>query len=299
MAFEMHDEWSAFKVRVETEHAKVVQKRKEEEKKKEEEEAARKEAEERERIRRLTEKEREEEVERRKERARRKQRRSAILENEVNRPGTTSEEDKRWWKETFEDEMEKAIERARCADYEDKVKERAKSLPADSNAKGEELVNLALYPPFFELLGVVEDGCNAAIGFFEQPGFASLPAGATEHTFSYRTPTLLPGGECVVFVRTQPARARAAAERGGGPLAAICWSVTFPERFDVAIKNRLKEKNYVALAIRSQQTLRIALNAMWQGMSPEEKTAAQSWTASRYDSEVKSTPAAPHRASNP
>ena len=239
----------------------------------------------------MTEKEREEEVERRKERARRKQRRSAILENEVNRPGTTSEEDKRWWKETFEDEMEKAIERARCADYEDKVKERAKSLPADSNAKGEELVNLALYPPF-RASGVVEDGCNAAIGFFEQQDSLSQPEQRSTRFVPHSD--AFARGECVVSsAPSPPAPGRHRTRRR--TLAAICWSVTFPERFDVAIKNRLKEKNYVALAIvPSDAPNRLERDVARNESRREDGSPIVDCVALR--SEVKSTPAAPHRA---
>lgn len=214
-------------------------------------------------------------------------RRTALIA-QLRQTGTAADEDRQWFRETFQEELERAVATIVLKEHDDHIKEEFARIPALSIAKAPALVDAQLVPLEMYVLDNVAAIVDKIIKAFRLNGLDPV-TDATRYTAKARTRLKLPEvGECVtLYVRTQPSRAAKVVDKENES-AAITWSLLFDANSEVrdAVNAELLAHDYQRgvlkgkeqVQVTSVQTLRGALNGLWNGVfSPQTKENAELW----------------------
>jgi hypothetical protein len=218
--------------------------------------------------------------------------RRAALIQQLRQTGTVAAADRQWFRETFAEGLERAVATIVLKEHDDHVKKEFARIPASSIAKAPDLVDARLVPLEMYVLDNVVAIVDKIVAAFKRNNLHPI-TDAIKYTAKARARLTLPEvGECAtLYVRTQPSKAAKVVDTQNES-AAITWSLLFDPNSNVrgAVNAELLAHDYQKGVLRggeqiqvtSVQTLRGALNGLWNGVfSPETKENAALWDLPR------------------
>ena len=229
--------------------------------------------------------------------AQRDARREAIVER-LEHDEPVDDDDATWWSDTFHESIQVAIDRIKIKHEEARYQELLARLPVSSDARKVKLEYDAMRPVMMAILSAVEQLVDMVLKHYRDQGVHPVE-GAARETLKLRVVLRLPPpiNETELYVRTQPALAKGVlggrrADASVRDDAAIVWSLTFEdERIRGGVNKGMRDAGYAdpkgraQKLVRDPNSLKAALNGIWEVMTDEERAESATWTLQRPTAE--------------